>query len=119
MKRLPFILVFSLAACSSAAERQHSHLMQQIEERLQLPKGAERLEQYARYYAPDKDRVVATFITVVDPTNRYYDLPVGQRRWLDDHRNLPAISDGGCSIVNVIYDPKTRSVPEAFCNGVA
>jgi hypothetical protein len=119
MKRLCIILAFSLAACSSAAERQHNHLMQQVEERVQLPNGAERLEQYARYYATDGNRIVATYITLVDPANRYYDLPVGQHRWLDDHRNLPAISDGGCSIVNVIYNPKARSVLEAFCNGVA
>lgn len=93
--------------------------MQRIEEQVKLPKGAERLEQYARYYATDGNRVVATYITLVDPANRYYDLPAGQQRWLDDHRNLPAVSDGGCSIVNVIYDLKVGSAPEAFCNGVA
>lgn len=119
MKRSFIILAFGLVACSSAAERQHSQLMQQVEEQVQLPKGAQRLEHYARYYAEDGHRIVATYITIVDPTNRYYDLPVGQQRWLDDHRNLPAISDGGCSIVSVIYDPKARSVPQAFCNGVA
>jgi hypothetical protein len=93
--------------------------MQQVEERVQLPKGAERLERYARYYATDGNRIVATYITLVDPDNCYYNLPVGQRRWLDDHRNMPAISDRACSIVNVIYNPKAPSSPEAFCNGVA
>lgn len=119
MKRLLIFSAFGLAACSSASERRHDQLMQQVEERVQLPKGANRLEQYARYYATDGNRIVATYITLVDPENRYYNLPVGQRRWLDDHRNMPAISDGGCSIVNVLYDPKAPSSPEAFCNGVA
>lgn len=119
MKRLLVLSTFSLAACSSAAERQHIELMEQVETRVQLPKGSERLDQYARYYATNGNRVVATYITLVDPKNRYYNLPMGQRRWLDDYRNLPAVSDGGCSIVNVVYDPKAPSVPEAFCNGVA
>jgi hypothetical protein len=119
MKRLLVFSALSLAACSSAAERRHVQSMQEVEERVRLPKGSERLDQYARYYANDRDRVVATYIMLVDRENRYYDLPVGQRRWLDDRRNLPAISDGGCSIVNVVYDPKAPSAPEAFCNGVA
>lgn len=119
MKRLLIFLACSLVACSSESERRHDLLMQQVEERVQLPKGAEKLERYARYYATDGNRIVATYITLVDSENRYYDLPVGQRRWVDDHRNMPAISDGGCSIVNVLYDPKATSSPEAFCNGVA
>jgi hypothetical protein len=119
MKRLLIFSAFSLAACSSASDRRHDQLMQQVEERVRLPKSAEGLERHARYYVADGKRIVATYITLVDPENRYYNLPAGQRRWLDDHRNLPAISDGGCSIVNVLYDPKAPSSPEAFCNGVA
>lgn len=96
-------------------------MMRQIEQRVQLPAGAERLEQYARYYAMDGSRVVGRYITAThfDPQNEYYDLPTGQSRWIEDHRGLPGISDGGCSVVNVRYDPATQKVEHAFCNGIA
>ena len=105
-----------LAACSSAAESQQREAMKQIEERIQLPAGAEKLESYARYYAMDGSRIVGTYITEVDRQNPHYDLPAGQHRWLDDRHNLPAISDGGCSVVNVLYDPATQKVEQASCN---
>ena len=120
MRRLavtPALLV--LAACSSAAERQQRQIMRQIEQKVQLPAGAAKLEKYARYYAMDGSRVVGTYITFVDPRNDYYNLPTGQARWINDHRNLPGISDGGCSVVNVLYDPKTQKVEEVSCNGLA
>ena len=119
MKLLLTLTTLSLAACSSATERQHNRLMQKIEEQVQLPKGAKRLEQYARYYAIDGNRVVARYITIVEPDNQYYNLPVGSQRWLYDHRNLPSISDGGCAIVNVSSDTKVAGLPRAFCNGEA
>jgi len=67
MKRSFIILAFGLVACSSAAERRHSQLMQQVEEKVQLPKGAERLEHYARYYAEDGHRIVAAYIKSLTP----------------------------------------------------
>ena len=108
-----------LTACSSATERHQSMTMDQIEQRVQLPADALNLDKYARYYASDGNRVIGTYVTLVDPQNQYYDLPTGKRRWLQDHRNLPAISDGGCSVVNVFYDPAIERVERVFCNGVA
>ena len=86
---------------------------------MRLPADALKLDKYARYYAPDGNRIVGRYITLVDPENRYYDLPNGQRRWLQDRWNLPGISDGGCSVVNVLYNPATKKVEEAVCNGAA
>jgi hypothetical protein len=113
---------FLLAACSGPAERQHravseqSRLMEQIERQVQLSADAHELDDYARYYAIDGTRVVGTYVTYTDSR---HDLPPGQNRWIDDHRNLPVILDGGCSSVNVVYDLGTRSVEKVFCNGVA
>jgi hypothetical protein len=112
-------LALLVQACSSAAEREHGRTMDQIEQQVRLPADALGLDKYARYYAVDGKRVVGTYITNVDPQNRYYDLPIGKRRWLDDHRSLPGISDGGCSVVNVVYDPAIKKVEQAFCNGLA
>ena len=117
MKRLILFMAFSLSACSGAEERHHEEMMRRVERLVQLPKGAPNLEKYARYYSVDGDRVISTYITFVDPENQHYDLPVGQGRWISDRLNLPAISDGGCSVVNVLYNPKAEDVPEAFCNG--
>ena len=120
----PFIVIpvlLLLAACSSAAEIQQRRTMEEIEKQVQLPAGAEKLEAYARYYAMDRNRVVGRYIarSLVDPENVYYDLPAGQNRWIADHRNLPLISDGGCSVVDVVYDPAKQRVEQASCNGVA
>jgi hypothetical protein len=119
MKQFLFLSAFSLAACASEAGHRHVQLMKKVEERVRLPQGAERLEQYARYYAIDGKRVVATYITIVDSANQDYSLPVGQRRWLDNQHNLPVIFDGGCMVVNVVYDAKSSTAPNAFCNGAA
>jgi hypothetical protein len=32
---------------------------------------------------------------------------------------MPAIDDGGCSVITVIFDPRSQKVEEAACNGVA
>jgi hypothetical protein len=120
MRRLTVTpITLLLVACSSAEERQQRQVVQQIEQRVQLPANAEKLEKYARYYAMDGSRIVGTYITLVDPQNETYDLPVGQHRWIEDHRNLPVISDGGCMVVHVRYDPATQKVEQAFCNELA
>ena len=120
MKRLiftPALLV--IGACSSAAEKKHGQLIAQIEQRVQLPAGAERLARYARYYAINGNRVVATYTTFVDPQVEHVSLATGHTRWIDDYRRMPLISDGGCSVVNVLYDPSKQKVEHVFCNGVA
>ena len=94
-------------------------MMDQIEQRVQLRADALKLDKYARYYASDGNRVVGTYINLVDPKNQYYDVPIGKRRWIKDLRNLPGISDGGCSVVIVIYNQVTKKVEEVSCNGVA
>jgi hypothetical protein len=108
-----------VTGCTGPDDRAHRQIMLQIEESVQLPPGAKQLKDYARYYAKDGNRVVARYITLVDPANGYYDLPLGQARWVEDHRNLPAISDGGCSVVKVRYDPAAQRVEQADCNGQA
>ncbi len=119
MKIVALCSALLLTGCSNSHDRQKDHLIGQIEQVLQLPQGAEKLENYARYYASKDSRVVGTYITLVDPQNQYYDLPVGGHRWVHDHHNLPAISDGGCSVVEVVYNPASKTVEEAFCNGEA
>lgn len=110
-------VALSLTACSNAAERQQRATMSHIEQKVNLPADAHQLNKYARYYATDGDRVLGMYITYVDPKNEYSNLPVGQQRWIKDSRNLPGINDGGCSVVNIWYNPSTKNVEKVFCNG--
>ena len=43
----------------------------------------------------------------------------GSSRWLDNVEKLPGYSDGGCGVINVIYDPAIGRVDRVWCNGSA
>ncbi|WP_298164207.1 hypothetical protein [Novosphingobium sp.] len=120
-----------LVACSSEAPMEADHdssrssspqlatisqtrIMENIERQVQLPPEAQGLNEYNRYYAFDGERVIATY--VLSDGN---DPRKGQRYWLAKRQDLPLVMDGGCGIVNVIYDPLAKRVDETFCNGVA
>jgi hypothetical protein len=108
-----------LVACSRDADAPNDSTMDLIERQVQLPEGTASLDDYARYYAKEGNEIVAIYISHVDPTNPYYDVPRGQRRWLADHRDLPLINDGACAVVSVRYDPVTRTMDTPLCNGEA
>jgi hypothetical protein len=116
---IPPIALLLLSACSTAEERQHSRLMDKIEQQVRLPTGSRPLGEYARYYAFDKrGRVSAIFTTFLEPDYESLNLPAGQRRWVSAEGKLPGISDGGCGVVEVLFDPTTDEV-RAECNGLA
>lgn len=102
-----------LTACSTSEARDREALMDLIERQARLPDGARPLAEYARYYAPGgKDEVAAVFLIPVNDE-------VGQRRWMDDQRDLPFIIDGGCSQVTLTFDRAKSVVKAAECNGPA
>lgn len=43
----------------------------------------------------------------------------GQSRWFEDYRELPTILDGGCGMVEIIFDPQLQRIESAQCNGEA
>ena len=43
----------------------------------------------------------------------------GQSRWFDSYGELPLVLDGGCNFIEIIYDPKTKRIESAECNGYA
>lgn len=89
--------------------------MDVIEQQVHLPKDAVALDRYSRFYTEaNSGEVIGTYVAGAQSG-----LPVGQRRWVKDIYHLPAIDDGGCFIVNVIFDPKTKKVTRASCNGIA
>ncbi len=42
-----------------------------------------------------------------------------QSRWFDDYRDLPMILDGGCDQIEIVFDPSSRVIQSAQCNGEA
>ena len=85
-----------------------------------MPAGSRPLAEYARYYASDKSgRVIAIYTTWIEPGHESLNLPAGRRRWVADVGNLPAISDGGCGVVEVLFDPASAEVKRAQCNARA
>lgn len=86
--------------------------MDEIERQVQLPADADELQNYARYYTFDGKRVIATYVA-----SRGNDPLKGQRRWRAER--LPTVMDGGCAVVNIIYDPRARKIENTYCNGLA
>ena len=113
-------LFSALVSCSSPQQlKQQARWMDETEARIQMPGGSAALESYARYYAlDDGERVVGVYITIVEPENPQYNVPIGERRWVNRRTELPVILDGGCTVVTVRFDPKTGNAG-ASCNGVA
>lgn len=115
MRIRPIFAPLLLAACGAAENPRQAATMDVIEQQVRLPKDALALDRYSRFYTAAKSgEVIGTYVA-----GAHNDLPVGQRRWVKDIYHLPAIDDGGCFIVNVIFDPKTNKVTQAACNGVA
>jgi hypothetical protein len=145
MKLLLAAALLALFPTGSARDLRQTRLMDEIEMRVTLPKGARPLVQYARFYAEGRSGdIVGIYLLPVSPPDagsscvQYRDgktirlklkdcvrpksdlerAVAGTRTWLSRQDELPMIADGGCSVVTVAYRPSTR-VLRAFCNGVA
>ena len=106
-------MLASACSVSPPEEREPSSdpqgLIELIEARVVLPKGSRPLREYTRHYAYSPDgKVVGRFVSGADET-----------KWLADHRDLPLILDGGCSILTIEFDPATLRFDKVACNGVA
>ncbi|WP_337847338.1 hypothetical protein [Sphingomonas sp.] len=42
-----------------------------------------------------------------------------QSRWFEDYRDLPMLLDGGCDQIEIVFDPNSRAIQSAQCNGNA
>ncbi len=40
-----------------------------------------------------------------------------QSRWLKDYRTLPVLMDGGCDVIEIIFEPRSKRIESAQCNG--
>ncbi|WP_152536462.1 hypothetical protein [Sphingobium sp. C100] len=122
MERLcSLILPLLLAGCSLSVD-EHQDGMNRVENAIVMPAGARPWQEYARYYSVEPDgKIIGIFIIPDnrDRQNKFYNLSAGNRRWVGDYRNLPSIVDGGCGVLTVTLDPKSRKREGPFCNGEA
>jgi hypothetical protein len=42
-----------------------------------------------------------------------------ESRWFSDDGELPTILDGGCTQVEIVFDPHSKQIESAECNGLA
>jgi hypothetical protein len=72
----------------------------------------EKLAKYARFYAGVvvHDHKMIRGVLLLAPRTRIEIVP---------EKGLPAIMDGGCGIINLLYDPKSARVVWITCNGLA
>ena len=101
----PIMLVLALTGCASSAS---DKIMDQIEQSVRMPPGADTLQSYRRYYYHDDRAVVGTYVRSSKPG----------REWRTKDKMIMVL-DGGCGVVNVVFSIKDKRVTYTACNGVA
>lgn len=58
---------------------------------------------------------------IADQENATADLfgQANQSRWFDNYGDLPMILDGGCDLIEIIFDPQSQQIESTQCNGEA
>lgn len=101
----PIMLVLALTGCAPSAS---DKIMDQIEQTVRMPPGANTLKSYRRYYYRYNRVVVGTYVRSSKPG----------REWRTKEKMIMVL-DGGCHVVNVFFSIKDKRVTYAACNGVA
>lgn len=117
--------------------------MDRIEAMVRMPRGAQPLAAYARFYAAvDGGRISGVYLVPSGPmpadwgcsemtpegesrevrcdpsVMRGDGVRAGERRWVEADR-LPAVDDGGCGIVTLEFDTQAGRIINIECNGEA
>ncbi len=125
-----------------AATQSTRDVIEAIERQVILPDKSAPISNYARLYArgpsgkviglyfvpnPRSSEAVCSqgqfegTVKTVDcaamPKSKWESVEANERRWVGQLSDLPIMSDGGCSIVNITYDTKRNLVESATCNG--
>ncbi|MES2058194.1 MAG: hypothetical protein V4564_19820 [Pseudomonadota bacterium] len=120
--------------------RERVRLMDAIDTTVRLPIGARPLQQYARFYSVRPDGKIAVLFDADTKTKRPKGyrcsllMPDGsfkkvqcppdtrpeanERHWVKPSE-MPLIFDGGCGVIDMLYDPRTAKVEQIACHGEA
>lgn len=97
-----------------------------IESELVLPAGAEPLYAYSRFYAArtqDGRRVIIGEFVLGEPDwllkHRTILEVITDTIFVVDEINMPDVTDGGCGVLTLSYDPENGRMSGPVCSGVA
>ena len=99
----------NVSAAEDAPTNPETRFMDLIEATIELPPGANELDRYTRTYMFGERKVLAIYTSYGQPG----------RVWVSRPADFPIVFDGGCSVVNVVYDLKTQLFTQVACNGDA
>jgi hypothetical protein len=113
--------------------------MNDIEQKIRIPRPGLPLQNYVRvyaylnggvvlgaYYAPGNGGYKLTEVCfdghkkiVSCGAHQFKETQLipGQRKWIEHYENLPDVSGGGCSYVRVQYDVASKQITKVACNG--
>ena len=106
---LKLLLAIAAAGDGPIPTHHQTILMDKIERQVVMPKGAEPLSRYERYYYRRGGEVVGIYV---------FGPRASGRRWVADRKNAPLVFDGGCSVVNVVFVVASGDI-RTHCNGLA
>ncbi|WP_430446601.1 hypothetical protein [Sphingorhabdus contaminans] len=136
MKAAMFCVPILLTVACDSERTGSRQLVDQIEQSIKLPEGADEIQSYSRYYARHGDVVYAAYIVHSDgwrefviegcslqgsdyPCNdpKFGVIEPGQFSWVEKRNHLPIRNGGGCSFVEIEYDVKQKTFVKIACNG--
>lgn len=85
-----------------------------VEAHLTLPEGSQPIGSYSRYYYGRTEHGHRVLVGTFVPGNLDGASPGVH---IVSPAKAPQILDGGCSVVNLVYDPAHKKVMALFCNG--
>ena len=87
-----------------------------VESLVKMPPGVRSIASYNRFYAikveAGREMIWGTFL--LTPLS-----PPPPTVHIVRPEDMPAIQDGGCSVVNLLYDIREAKITSIFCNGLA
>jgi hypothetical protein len=117
-----FFLVHNASPRMTANRVPSDEVIMELERRAKLPAGASGLAEYTRYYTEaDVDGRPTIFGQMIESrlvleiariTGRPTPPPIVRGLEAD----IPGAGDGGCGVLNVIFDPNGSKPPRIFCN---
>jgi hypothetical protein len=108
MSRTFHSLLFVLAACACAQPSADGRI-RGAEAKLVLPKGAEPLLSYNRYYVISGNTARGIFI--------WSEAGNGKLKVVPTEKDLPFVADGGCDVIQVRLNLDSGVWTHSFCHG--
>jgi hypothetical protein len=108
MKTFAYLLILTVAACDSPEDT--TALIERAETELVLPANARALGSYDRFYAISGDKAEGIFLSSSKGKGK---ITIARTK-----KDLPFVADGGCYVVHVRLDIKTKTWERPFCNAM-